>query len=179
MYKEMIVAGSGGQGVLVLGEVLAIANIQAGCKSTWLPAYGVTMRGGTCNCSVVLSDIEIGSPMVEEPEILICFNQMSYKKFAPMVTKGGLIVANSDDIDDYSATPDGVEVLKVPALTKANELGNERCINMVMLGAFLKREPLTDLDAACTALCEIWGEKKAAKLLPLNRKAMEVGYAFA
>lgn len=177
MYKEMIIAGSGGQGVLVLGEVLAIANIRAGRKSTWLPAYGVTMRGGTCNCSVVLSDIEIGSPMVEEPQLLVCFNQLSFNKFAPMVVAGGLIVANSDDVSDYSAAPDGVTVVRVPALRKANELGNERCINMVMLGVLLRQEALTDIDTACEALCEIWGEKKAAKLLPLNRRALEAGYA--
>lgn len=176
MYKEFIVSGSGGQGVLVLGEALAIGYIENGGKSTWLPAYGATMRGGTANCSVVLSDTEIGSPMVEEPDVLVCFNQPSMAKFAPMLSAGGVIIANSDAISDCSAAGSGVTVYPVPAQSLATELGNERCVNTVMLGAVIKKCPLITIEQAKTALKRIWGEEKAAKLMPINEKALQIGY---
>lgn len=176
MLEEMIVSGSGGQGVLLLGEVLAIGNIKNGGKSTWLPAYGATMRGGTANCSVVLSDEEIGSPMVESPTILICFNQPSLNKFAGQVSEGGMIFANSDVIDDYSFISSHTELLKVPAWSLANQAGDERCVNMVMLGAVMKKCPVITPELALAALKEIWGEQKAQKLMPLNQKALMLGF---
>ena len=159
MYHEIIVSGSGGQGVLVLGQALAIGNIKNGGKSTWLPAYGATMRGGTANCSVVLANSEIGSPMVEEPNILIVLNQPSLVKFAPQVAKNGILFINSDAIETYPKIREDITVIKIPALSIAEELGNKRCINTVMLGAVLKKCPLVSIERALQALQEIWGEK--------------------
>ena len=176
MYSEIIIAGYGGQGVLVLGEVLAIGNIKNGGKSTWLPAYGAAMRGGTANCSVVLSDEEIGSPMVEEPDILVCFNQPSLVKFSPQLAPGGVIFANDDAIDSWPELREDIGVVKVKAQSIALELGNERCINTVMLGAVLKRCPLITLERAQEALSEIWGEERSARLMPVNSKALRAGY---
>ncbi len=174
MLEEIIIAGSGGQGVLLLGEVLAIGSLKRGLKATWLPSYGPEMRGGTANCSVVISDEEIGSPMVEAPSVLVCFNQPSLDKFAPMVRKGGIIFANHDAIEHYP-TLDGVEIIKINIIEQARALGNERTLNMVMLGTIMKKTQLINIEDACFALKHIWGEIKAQKLLPLNRAAMECG----
>lgn len=176
MYEEFIVSGSGGQGVLVLGEALAIGNIQNGGKSTWLPAYGATMRGGTANCSVVLADSEIGSPMVEEPNVLVCFNQPSLMKFADQLAENGILFVNDDAIETYPEIRGDIRLIKVPAQSLATGLGNERCINTVMLGAVIKKCPVITLEQAKSALVEIWGEKKAVKLMPINEKALQIGY---
>lgn len=175
MVEEIIVAGAGGQGVLVLGKVIAVAAIQKGLKTTWLPSYGPEMRGGTANCSVVISSDEVGSPMVEEPTLLICFNQPSIAKFGPTVASGGLILANEDTINDYPALKADVELVKVPVNTIALSLGNEKMINMVMLGSLLKKRNIVEYDGCVSALKEIWGPEKAEKLLPMNLKAIQSG----
>jgi 2-oxoglutarate ferredoxin oxidoreductase subunit gamma len=133
------------------------------------------MRGGTANCAVVLSNEEIGSPTVDEPSILVCFNQPSFAKFAPTVIPGGLIIANQDAIMDYSGKPDQVRLVKVPGNSIAQELGNDRVINMVMLGALLAQRDLITDESISAALTEIWGKERAGKLLPLNLKALERG----
>jgi 2-oxoglutarate ferredoxin oxidoreductase subunit gamma len=133
------------------------------------------MRGGTANCAVVLSEDEIGSPMVDEPTVLVCFNQPSFAKFAPTVISGGLIIANEDAIVDYSGIREGVRLVKVPGNAIAQSLGNERVINMVMLGALIGGQPLIKDKSVERALTEIWGEKRAEKLLPINLKALEQG----
>lgn len=179
MFEEIIVAGAGGQGVLVLGEVLAIANILSGGKSTWLPSYGPEMRGGTANCSVVLSSEEVGSPMVEEPTLLVCFNQPSITRFGPQVMKGGWVFANDDTIAEYPRFNEGVKVLKLKANTLATAVGNDRTVNMVMLGALLEQNAIVSRDSCVSALRQIWGAEKAEKLLPLNIKAIESGMAAA
>lgn len=175
MLEEVIVAGSGGQGVLMLGEVLAIGTIFMGNKATWLPSYGPEMRGGTANCSVVLSSEEIGSPMIEHATAIVCFNQPSILKFAPQIAPNGIIVANDDAIEEYPKV-DRAEIVKIKANTLAISLGNERTINMIMLGALLKKCNLIRIDSAKQALEHIWGPEKAQKLIPLNMKAIQCGY---
>lgn len=175
MFEEIIVAGAGGQGVLILGEVLAIAAIVSENKATWLPSYGPEMRGGTANCSVVISSDEVGSPMVEEPTLLVCFNQPSIAKFGPLAASGAWIFANDDAIEEYPEFASGVNVLKLKAGSLAAGLGNARAINMVMLGAILAKKPVVDYDSCIAALKEIWGPQKAEKLLPLNVKAIHIG----
>lgn len=174
MFEEIIVAGAGGQGVLVLGEVFAIAAIKKGNKATWLPAYGPEMRGGTANCSVVLSSREIGSPMIQEPSLLVCFNQPSITKFGPLVARGGKIFANADTIEEYPPVNEGVEIVKVKVNSLAREAGNERTLNMVMLGAVLAKSGFVDQASCELALRDIWGDK-AEKLLPVNLKAIRSG----
>ncbi|MDR1126162.1 MAG: 2-oxoacid:acceptor oxidoreductase family protein [Deltaproteobacteria bacterium] len=174
MFEEIIVAGAGGQGVLVLGEVLAIAAVKAGNKATWLPAYGPEMRGGTANCSVVLSSKEIGSPLVQEPSLLVCFNQPSITKFGPATAKGGKIFANADTIEEYPQMKEGVEIIKIKVNSLAAALGDERALNMVMLGAVLKKSAFVTLESCALALRDIWGAK-AEELLPTSLKAMRSG----
>jgi len=173
--EEIIVAGSGGQGVLVLGEALARAAIEAGNNATWLPSYGPEMRGGTANCSVVLSSEPIGSPLIEEPTILICFNQPSLTKFAPMVAKGGLIVVNEDAINTWPEVAEDIDWVKLKAGHIAGELGNEKTINMVMLGALLRKRDFVTIDHLIAGLTEIWGKERTEKLMPLNLRAIEAG----
>jgi 2-oxoglutarate ferredoxin oxidoreductase subunit gamma len=173
-YEEIIVAGSGGQGVLVLGELLGIAAIEGGNNATWLPSYGPEMRGGTANCSVVLSSEPIGSPLIDEPTILICFNQPSLTKFAPTVAKGGLIVVNEDAIATWPEI-EGADWVKVRASQLAAGLENEKTINMVMLGALLRKRSFASMDNLTAAMAEIWGAEKAEKLMPLNLRAIETG----
>ena len=173
--EEIIVAGSGGQGVLLLGEALARGVIEAGNNATWLPSYGPEMRGGTANCSVVLSSEPIGSPLIDEPTILVCFNQPSLTKFAPTVAKGGLIVLNEDAINTWPEVAPDIEWVKLKAGSIAGELGNERTINMVMLGALLSKRDFVSMDNIIAALTEIWGEERAGKLMPLNLRAIEAG----
>ncbi len=177
MREEIIVAGSGGQGVLVLGEVIAIANIYQDAKSTWLPSYGPEMRGGTANCSVVIADGTVGSPMIEYPSIVIAFNQPSINKFAPAVASGGIVVANDDAIVEYPELADDVTLIKVSANKVANEVGNARAINMVMFGALLGAKDMFTIDSVKKALTFIWGEEKAQKLMNVNIKAIEAGRA--
>lgn len=178
MIEEIIIAGSGGQGTLLLGEVLAIGSLYQGKKATWLPSYGPEMRGGTANCSVVISDDAVGSPVVEQPTLLVCFNQPSLVKFGPRAAKNGMIFVNDDAIEAYPPLQN-VEVLKLKVASAALELGNPRALNMVMLGAILAKKNYFDIDVAMRALAHVWGEQRAQKLLPLNRKAVEQGIALA
>lgn len=175
MLEEIIVAGSGGQGALVLGEVLAIAAIYRGQNATWLPSYGPEMRGGTANCSVVLASEDIASPVVEAPTVAICLNQPSLNKFGPIVRNGGLVIANDDTIETYPELP-GVEVIRVKGNSLAAELENPKVLNMVVLGALLKKRPVVDREHVVCAMEHIWGKERAQKLLPLNLRAIESGW---
>lgn len=174
MFEEVIIAGAGGQGTLVMGEILAIGNHANGNYSTWQPTYGTAKRGGEANCSVVLSDEEIICPSIENPGILICFNQESYDRLSKNVAEGGIILVNSDEVTCCKER-ENVKLVRVPAVTLANRAGNSRTVNIIMLGALLKLRPLIDAEQVKTALTEIWGEKRAEKLLPVNLKALEIG----
>ena len=176
MLEEIIVAGSGGQGALMLGEVLAIATIYRGQNATWLPSYGPQMRGGTANCSVVLSTEDIASPVVEEPTVAFCLNQPSLNKFGPAVRRGGLVIANDDTIEEYPSL-EGVEVVRVQANRLAAEVGNPMVLIMVVLGALLKKRPLVEQEDVVRAMEHVWGEARAKKLVPLNLKAIAAGSA--
>ena len=177
MEAQFLIAGFGGQGVLLIGQLLAKAAMHEGMNVSWMPSYGPEMRGGEANCAVVVSDEPIGSPLVSEPPIAVLMNKPSLKKFGPAVEPGGLLFYNASLIDEAPTRTD-VTVVPVPCNEIAEKLGNSRTANMVMLGAILERTHLVTIDAAMEALKITFGPKKE-RLLPINRQAMEAGAAAA
>ena len=177
MEAQFLVAGFGGQGVLLIGQLLAKAAMHDGMNVSWMPSYGPEMRGGEANCAVVVSDEPIGSPLVTEPPIAVLMNKPSLKKFEPAMEKGGLLLYNSSLIDE-PPTREDVTVVAVPCNDIAEQLGNSRTANMVMLGAMIERTGVISIDSAMEALKATFGPKKE-HLLPINRQAMEAGAAAA
>lgn len=174
MIESVILAGFGGQGVMFLGKVLAYAGMLSGREVCWLPSYGPEMRGGTANCTVLLSDSEIHSPVVQKADAGIVLNQPSYDKFLPRIKPGGVLVVNSS-IVTWSEERNDMEVVALPAGDIANELGNLSLANMVCLGALLPKLKLTDLAAVEKAIHSIVGSKKA-ELLQINLDAVAHGF---
>ena len=165
------VAGFGGQGVLLLGEVLAEAGLNAGLEVSWLPSYGPEMRSGTSNCHVRLARKPIDSPLVTAPNVLIAMNEPSLKKFDASVEPGGWVIYNGDVFPPECKRED-VHVLALPFTRIADELGDARVTNMVMLGALLeitKAVPQTSVDAALRRLV------KTARWVELDERALERG----
>ena len=141
METSIIIAGFGGQGVLFAGKVLAYAAMSSGKNVTWIPSYGPEMRGGTANCTVVISDEPIGAPLVDRPDIAIALNQPSFDKYEPLVKSGGLFVVNVSLVTGQSFRPD-IETLYVPANDIAAEFGTSKMLNVGVLGAMLNRRPI-------------------------------------
>jgi len=177
MKKELLVAGFGGQGALSIGKNLAEASLAEGLNVTWAPSYGVEMRGGTANCSVVISDEAIGSPVFEHPSELIAMNGPSLDKFGPKVVEGGLVILNSSVIKGEYDRKD-VNVHYVPCDDIANELGNSKVANMVMLGAYVGITKALKVET-CEKMIEEMFTGKKAKLVPLNIKALHAGLDLA
>ena len=136
MQSDVVMAGFGGQGILLIGKMLAYAGMQDGKEVSWLPSYGPEMRGGTCNCTVVISDKAVGSPVIQSPRAVVAMNLPSLEKFEPNLKAGGLLLINTSLINRESQRSD-VIVVKVPANEVATELGNPRGGNMVALGAYV------------------------------------------
>jgi 2-oxoglutarate ferredoxin oxidoreductase subunit gamma len=157
METRIIIAGSGGQGILFLGKVLSFAGMLEGKEVTWFPSYGAEMRGGTANCTVILSHNMIGSPVVLNPDILVTMNKASFDKFQPRVKKHGLIFYDGSLIKEPVVRHD-VRVLAVPATEIASSAGNTKSANMVMLGAVLAA---TGILRKSSALKVIEGPPKA------------------
>jgi 2-oxoglutarate ferredoxin oxidoreductase subunit gamma len=148
---EIVIAGFGGQGILFLGEVLARAALHEGRHVTWLPAYGPEQRGGTANCTVVIGDHPIASPVVADPSLLIVLNRPSLDRFEPRVRRGGLIALDRTMVDRAPIRAD-VDVVAVPATAIAGDLGSSRAANIVLLGAVLALVPVVSVEAARIAL---------------------------
>lgn len=173
MHKEIIIAGFGGQGVLLIGKLLTYAGMLQGKEVTWFPAYGPEMRGGTCNCTVVISNREIGSPLTKHPDGLIALNLPSLDKFEPFVKTDGIIVVNTSLINRKVQRKD-VKVVEVPANEIAIQCGNAKAANMVALGAFLGVSEVADLQVVKEVLKETFSAKPA--LIQINEKALEAGF---
>lgn len=173
MQKEVSISGFGGQGILFAGQLLAYAAMDKGMNVTWYPSYGPEMRGGTANCMVILSDEEIGASLVRQPFAALVFNLPSLDKFEPLIKPGGLLIVD-DSLVEKKATRSDIQVIYVPATRLAEELGNRRMANMVMLGALLGNMPTLSLEDLEKALNEHLPEKHR-KLLPANVKAIETG----
>ena len=175
MTNEIMIAGFGGQGVMAIGKTLAEAGMKEGKAVSWLPSYGPEMRGGTANCCVVISEEEIVCPIVLEPTELIAMNLPSLLKFEPTVKAGGTIFVNSSIISE-PVLRDDVRVVNVPCLDIANELGNAKVANMVMLGAYIEAMGNLGTDTIKEMLVHMFTGPKA-KLVDLNIEALRRGAA--
>lgn len=176
METSIIISGFGGQGALFAGQLLAYAAMDYGKQVTWIPSYGPEMRGGTAHCTVIISDDEIGSPLVRRPFAVLALNLPSLDKYEPLVQDGGVLIANASLIDRNIQRPD-VQSVQIPANELAEELGNRRLMNMVVLGAFLAVLPVLPLEAVIEAL-ERHVPKRHRDLLELNKQALHRGVAF-
>jgi 2-oxoglutarate ferredoxin oxidoreductase subunit gamma len=174
MTEEIIIAGFGGQGVMSMGQLLTYAGMLEGKNVSWLPSYGPEMRGGTANCNVIISDDEVGSPIVTKASAVIALNRPSLDKFEEAVVPGGLLLINSSLVD-RKAERDDVEVVYVPANEIADELGNSRIANSVVLGAYLAKvgEGISP-KSIIEALKKVLGLSKQ-DLIPLNEEALKRG----
>ena len=176
MQKEVIIAGFGGQGILFAGQLLAYAAMDEGMEVTWYPSYGPEMRGGTANCTIILSDEEIGASVVRNPAVALVMNLPSLDKYEPLVKAGGMLVVDSSLVERQVTRTD-VKVVYVPATRLAEELGNRRMANMVMLGAALSNYDLMPVDSLKKSLDEHLPERHR-KLLPANFQALETGAGY-
>jgi len=177
MLERIIISGFGGQGVMLMGRLLAYAGMIEGKKVAWMPSYGPEMRGGTANCTVLISTEEIGSPIISHPKVLIAMNQPSLDKFEPNVSEDGLIVLNNSLIEREVKRND-VKVIRIPADNIADKLGNSRAANMVVLGAYVKKSGIVKMDTIFKALEKaLAGRNK--KLLELNKEALKQGAELA
>ncbi len=174
MQNDVIIAGFGGQGVLLIGKMLAYAGMKEGKEVSWLPSYGPEMRGGTCNCTVVIADRAVGSPVVQHPRAVLAMNIQSLEKFEPFLKPGGVLLINSSLIQ-REARRDDVRVVKVPANEIANELSNPRGANMVALGAYLGATHAVALDVVEALVRETFAGK--TKVIEANLEALHRGYA--
>ena len=174
LYTDVIIAGFGGQGVLLVGNMLAHAAMQDGLQVTYMPVYGVEMRGGTANCTVVISEEEIGSPLVMYPRSLIVMNQPSLEKFQPRLQEGGVQIVNTSLVPDSLLDTDRARTIPVPANDLANELGNPKMANMVVLGAWVEATGVLDLERVKQGLPHVLG-KSDEKIIRANHSAMEAG----
>ncbi len=177
MKADVVFAGFGGQGVLFAGQVLAHAALDAGLHTTWYPSYGPEMRGGTANCTVVISDEPIGSPVVARPQAAIVMNLPSLERYETLLESGGLLIVNASLID-REVKRDDLDVITIPADDVAAELGNPRLTNMVLLGAFLARMPMLSVEHVATTLERVLPARHR-RLLGVNKEALTQGAELA
>lgn len=177
MHEEIIVSGFGGQGALFAGQLLTYTGMDEGWHVTWIPSYGPEMRGGTAHCIIILSDDDIGSPIIRRPTVAIVMNPDSMDKYEPLVKPGGLLVVNSTLVRDRSKRDD-IETIYVPANDLAVELGNARMANVILLGAMLsKREVVSIKGIERTLDSHLPAERK--KIIEPNKRALARGVEYA
>lgn len=174
MQEEIIFAGFGGQGVLFAGQLLAYTALAEGKHVTWIPSYGPEMRGGTANCTVVVSDEPIGSPVTKHPSIAVVFNNPSLEKYEDLVKPGGLLVVNQSLITIETHRTD-ITIVRIPATALASEMGDVRLTNMLLFSAMLAQRPVVSLETAQEVLLEKLGARKA-ELHALNPAALARGW---
>lgn len=172
MKCRMFFAGSGGQGTLAIGQMIAKAAMEEGREVTWLPSYGPEMRGGTANCTVVVSDQPIRCPLIDEADVLVVMNLPSLLKFEPMVVPGGLLFVNSDLVPQEPKRSD-LRIHKIAINTEAQKLGADKAANIVMLGAILAETNLVKKETIEYELEQLFSGRKA-KYLDMNRKALHL-----
>ncbi|MEJ2702366.1 MAG: 2-oxoacid:acceptor oxidoreductase family protein [Sedimentisphaerales bacterium] len=178
LYEELVIAGFGGQGVLLAGKLLAQTAMRSGKEVTYMSSYGAEVRGGTANCMVVVADDRIACPLVSKPDSLIVLNKASLTKFGPRLKNNGLLIMNSSLIDVEPELDSSIEIIRVPADELAIELGSYRSANMVALGAYLQARGELSPDAAAEALPDVLAERHH-KTLPVNAAALRKGAEFA
>ena len=173
MEKTFLFAGFGGQGMLLIGKFVAMACMLDGKHVSWLPSYGPEMRGGTANCSVIVSDDPVASPLVDKADVIVAMNRPSLDKFEEHVKPGGVLVINSSIID-RKAVRDDITVVYCDANGIAESIGNPKGANVAILGATLAKAPVTSVESMMEAIRIELGEKKA-RFLEGNKKALLAG----
>lgn len=173
-HQDIIFAGFGGQGILSMGKFLAYAGMEENLNVSWLPSYGPEMRGGTANCSVIISDDNIGSPVVYDATTVVVMNRPSLDKFENSIVKGGLLIIDSNLVNREPERTD-IEVIKIPAQKVAEEVGSKKIANMVLLGALVERTKIVSMESLLKALKEHGKEQ----FYEMNKKALEKGAEYA
>ena len=173
MKREVILSGFGGQGVMSIGKNLVEAAVEEDLEASWVPSYGPEMRGGTANCTVIISDERIGAPLVEEPSEVIAMNRAALAKFEKSAAPGGTVFVNSSIIPDKVQRTD-IRAVYVPCDEIAAELGNAKVANMVMLGAYIAATKVLKAETIEHMIHEMFTGAKA-KLVPLNLEALHRG----
>jgi 2-oxoglutarate ferredoxin oxidoreductase subunit gamma len=176
MTEKIIIAGSGGQGIMLVGKVLAESAMQEGRRVTWLPAYGPEVRGGTAHCMVIISDAEIGSPFINQTDTLIVLNGLSFERFKGRVKKGGLLIANSSF--ELGEGPSGAHLLCQPFTALAIKLGNIKVANMIALGTYLGRKKIITAKTIFSTIRRMAPADKK-ELIEINRQAFLQGMRLA
>lgn len=172
MTHEMIMSGFGGQGIMLMGQLMTYSGMIEEKNVSWIPSYGPEMRGGTAYCSVIVSDEPIGAPMVSEPNIVVAMNLPSLDKFEPILRPGGVLIVNSSLIERDAKRTD-IKAFKIPANDIAAELGNMKVTNMVVLGAIVASASVVKIDSVLKAFTKMFARKPA--LLEINEKALRRG----
>ncbi len=173
MYQGIRISGFGGQGVVSAGVLLAQAGLVEGKGVSWFPAYGPEMRGGTANCSVVISDGEVYTPVVSKPESVIVLNEPSLAKFENLVKPGGLMIINSSLVNSRPTRTD-IKVVLVPCNEIAEKLGNTKIANLVALGAYANATGAVSVEGIAKAMTKVFKRAKP-EMLELNKKALQAG----
>ncbi|MFZ5943424.1 MAG: 2-oxoacid:acceptor oxidoreductase family protein [Bacillota bacterium] len=176
MIEEIIIAGFGGQGVMSMGQLLAYAGMLENKQVAWIPSYGPEMRGGTANCAVTISDEQISSPLVTEPSVCIVMNKPSLEKFEATIKTGGILFINTSLVDIKPKRQD-IKIYEIPANEIANEIGNSKVANMVMLGAVLEITKAVSTNSIIESLKKVLPVQRH-NLIPLNASALEKGAQF-
>jgi 2-oxoglutarate ferredoxin oxidoreductase subunit gamma len=176
-HVEAIFSGFGGQGALFAGQLLAYTGIAEDLHVTWIPSYGPEMRGGTAHCTVIVSEEEIGAPIIRNPGAAVVLNLPSMEKYESLVKPGGLLVVNASLVDMESERDD-LDVISIPASDIATELGNPRMANVVLLGAFVETTGIVSLETVEAQLAAHISERHAKWLEP-NKEALHKGAALA
>lgn len=176
MEKNFIIAGFGGQGVLLAGEVLANAFMFDDKNVTWYPSYGAEMRGGTVNCEIVMSDEEVSSVNKSDADFVIALNQASFDRFLPKIKKGGLMIANSTLTKEVKPRTD-INYVFAPITKLAENVGNIKMANILALGILSKASKLVPTESVIKAMEAVVPPNKK-HLLPLNIEALKIGYEY-
>ena len=179
MTTDVIMAGFGGQGILMIGNLLSLAAMEEGRNVTYFPAYGVEMRGGTANCTVVISDEEIGSPVVGHPETCVIMNSPSLDRYLPLIRKRGTLIINGSLVDPAKVTRTDLEVRTIPANDIARKsIGSQQLASMVALGAYVAVTGVVRMQTLFDCLPKVVS-KKFERFIPLNINALKEGESFA
>jgi len=177
MTEEIVIAGFGGQGVLSMGMILCYSGIVEDKEVSWMPSYGPEMRGGTANCIAIISDSKISSPIIATFDTVIALNQPSVDKFEKAVKPGGLLIFESTNVI-VPPTREDIDIIGIPGSAEAAKMKNTKIMNMIMLGAFLKKKPIIEFDNIIEGLKQVLPERYH-HLLPLNKDALHRGMELA
>jgi 2-oxoglutarate ferredoxin oxidoreductase subunit gamma len=173
IYEEILCAGFGGQGIMLLGKLLTYSGMREGRHVTYIPSYGAEVRGGTAYCNVIISSEEIASPIISSPTIAVIMNEPSFNKYQSSVREKGLMLINSTLVLSKSERRD-IEIISIPATNLADELGSVQCANIVMLGCLLAHKSIVQTENVIEGLRKSLPRRKS-ELLEINIKSLDRG----